>query len=91
MPNQYVRKAAASRGAWSEEDMKNAVKEVQKRAMSVYRASIVFNIPRKTLERRVKHNNYIKGPMEPSSTFATASETERSPQASQTSEHSFDI
>lgn len=74
MPNQYVRKAAAGRGAWSEEDLKNAMEEVQNRGMKIYRASIIYNIPRKTLERRLKQNNCTKRPMGPSSTFTTKNE-----------------
>lgn len=74
MPNQYVRKAASVRGAWSEEDLVNAMEEVQNGRMKIYRASIIYNIPRKTLERRLKQNNCTKGPMGPSSTFGTNNE-----------------
>lgn len=41
MPNQYVRKAASVRGAWSEEDLVNAMEEVQNGRMKIYRASII--------------------------------------------------
>lgn len=74
MPNQYVRKAVAVRGAWSQEDLKMAMEEVQNGRMSVYRASFIYNIPRKTLERRLKLNNDKKGPMGPSSTFGAENE-----------------
>ena len=69
MPNQYIRKAATGQGAWSEENLKNAMAEVQSGGMTIYRASFVYDIPRKTLERRLKQNNYTKGPVGPSSTF----------------------
>ncbi|XP_045773169.1 MFS-type transporter clz9-like [Maniola jurtina] len=48
--------------------------EVRNGNMSVYRASIIYNLPRKTLERRLKLNNDQKGPMGPSSTFGIANE-----------------
>ncbi|CAH1634666.1 unnamed protein product [Spodoptera littoralis] len=63
MPNYYVRKSVAVRGTWSEEDLRSAMESVQRGNMSVYRASITYNIPRKTLERRVKLNNAVKGLM----------------------------
>ena len=39
---------------------------VQKRGMMVYRGTIVYNILRKIFERKLKLNNYTKGPMRPS-------------------------
>lgn len=74
MPNQYLRKVDSGRGAWSEEDLKNAMAEVRSGGMTVYRASFIYHIPRKTLERRLKQNNYTKGPMGPSSTFGADNE-----------------
>lgn len=35
MPKQYLRKAATGRGAWNEQDLKNAMEEVQNRGMSI--------------------------------------------------------
>lgn len=69
MPNQYQRNVASGRGTWSVEDLKKAMEEVQNQRLSVYRASIIYDVPRKTLERRLKQNNSTKGPIEPSSTF----------------------
>lgn len=65
MPNRYQRQAVATRGNWSEHSLKAAINCLKNGEMSVYKASIVYNIPRKTLERRYKNNNDIKGPMGP--------------------------
>ncbi|KAI4460733.1 helix-turn-helix psq domain [Holotrichia oblita] len=74
MPNNYVRQAVAVRGAWTEEDLKKAMDEVRNGTMTVYRASGIYHIPRKALERRLKVNNDTKGPMGPSSTFGVDNE-----------------
>ena len=47
---------------------------VNKGRMSVRRASIEYDIPRKTLERRLKTNNTSKGRLGPSGLFGDADE-----------------
>ncbi|KAJ8939885.1 hypothetical protein NQ318_023225 [Aromia moschata] len=60
MPNKYTRKSVQSRGNWSQDNLSDAIKNVDGN-ISVHRASIEFKIPRKTLERRIKTGNPIKG------------------------------
>lgn len=74
MPNKYVRKPYSSRGAWSQDDLFNAMEAVQNGTHSVKRAAETFHIPRKTLERRLKVNNSIKGSMGPGSMFGKENE-----------------
>ncbi|KAB0790336.1 hypothetical protein PPYR_15330 [Photinus pyralis] len=74
MPNKYVRKSVNIRGNWSEENLINAVNNVSNGNMSVRRASLTFNIPRKTLERRVKTGNTVKGSMGPGCNFGKENE-----------------
>ncbi|RYA67736.1 hypothetical protein DD592_27310, partial [Enterobacter cloacae complex sp. 2DZ2F20B] len=49
MPNIYKRKALHKRGLWSKEGLIQAMEAVNKGRMSVRRASIEYEIPRKTL------------------------------------------
>lgn len=74
MPNKYKRKAVAIRGNWSEESLKAAIIALKNAEMSVYAAAKMYQIPRKTLERRFKQNNDKKGPMGPSSLFGKENE-----------------
>lgn len=74
MPNKYIRKAVAVRGNWSEECLQSAMTAVKNENMTVYKAAILYGIPRKTLERRLKKNNNKKGPMGPSSIFGSENE-----------------
>lgn len=74
MPNKYQRQAISTRGNWSEDSLKAAISCVKNGEMSVYKASIIYNIPRKTLERRYKTDNDKKGPMGPSSLFGDENE-----------------
>lgn len=74
MPNKYQRKAINMRGNWSQENLINAVNSVMNDNMSVRRASVMFNIPRKTLERRIKSGNTEKGSMGPSCDFGRENE-----------------
>lgn len=69
MSNSYVWKVVAVRGTWSEEDIKKAMVKVQNLSMSVYRVSIIYNVSRKTLERRRKVNDDTKRSIELASTF----------------------
>ncbi|KAL0829682.1 hypothetical protein ABMA28_003187 [Loxostege sticticalis] len=68
MPNQYVR-ISNERGKWSQQDLTEAVEAVLSRHVSVRQAALEYGVPRKTLERRIKTNNFSKGPMGPSSVF----------------------
>lgn len=74
MPNKYKRKAVAVRGNWSEESLKAAINAVKNDGSSVRAASFQYQIPRKTLERRIKKNNDKKGPMGPPSLFGEENE-----------------
>lgn len=74
MPNKYIPKAGSSRGSWKEEDLKNAINKVNNDGYSVRKASMEFNIPRKTLERKLKTGCDSKIPMGPSSCLGTANE-----------------
>ncbi|XP_035432885.2 uncharacterized protein LOC118264478 [Spodoptera frugiperda] len=74
MPNKYQRKAIATRGCWSEDSLKAAINSLKNGEMSVYRAAIIYGIPRKTLERRYKTNNDKKGPMGPTSMLGEQNE-----------------
>lgn len=51
MPRTYVRKS--KRGSWTEDQLKNAFKAIKEEGMSVYKASKTFDIPEKTLRRRI--------------------------------------
>lgn len=73
MPTNYTAKPGSNRGLWTEEDLKGAIEAV-KNGTSVRQASITFNIPRKTLERRVKTGNSTKGSMGPSGTLGNDNE-----------------
>ncbi|XP_060806689.1 uncharacterized protein LOC132903177 [Amyelois transitella] len=72
MPNRYVRKTG--RGSWSQLDLTQAIEAVSARNVSVRQAALEYGVPRKTLERRLKSQNYIKGPMGPSSSFGSEHE-----------------
>lgn len=74
MPNKYTRKAVHARGAWTQENLTQAIRIVVNENMSIRRASAEFNIPRKTLERRIKTGNSEKGNMGPSCTFGKENE-----------------
>lgn len=58
MPRTYVRKS--KRGSWTEDQLKNAFKAIKEEGMSVYKASKTFDIPEKTLRRRILKNNSDK-------------------------------
>lgn len=73
MPNKYIPKLGSTRGRWKAEDLKHAFEAVKSGA-SVRKASAMFSIPRKTLERRVKQDNVTKGPMGPGSCFGKDNE-----------------
>lgn len=73
MPNQYIR-ISNSRGKWSQIDLSEAIKAVRTRNVSVRQASLEYGVPRKTLERRLKTQNFLKGPMGPSSVFGSEHE-----------------
>lgn len=43
-----------TRKKWKDEDMISAMSAVQSQEMSIYKAAVVFNVPRKTLDDRIK-------------------------------------
>ncbi|KAK9696220.1 CENP-B N-terminal DNA-binding domain [Popillia japonica] len=61
-------------GMCDEENLKKAIEEEKTQTMSVYRASNVYGIPRKSLERRIKLKKNTKGLMGPSCTLGTENE-----------------
>lgn len=65
MSNKYQSKAFATRGNWSEDSLRATLNCIKNGEMSMYKASMIYNIPRKTLEKRYKTNNDKKGPMGP--------------------------
>lgn len=71
MPNKYTRKAVNIRGNWTQEDLTNAIRSVVDENVAVRRAAIQYHVPRKTLERRIKTGNSLKGKMGPSSSMGT--------------------
>ncbi|KAJ8938481.1 hypothetical protein NQ318_007117 [Aromia moschata] len=61
MPRKYVRKlSAAPRAQWTEKDLGNAITHVTNKSMGVNEASRVFNIPSRTLRRRISSGNHKK-------------------------------
>ncbi|KAI4462013.1 helix-turn-helix psq domain [Holotrichia oblita] len=74
MPNIYKRKTASGRGNWTEVSLKAAITSVKNGEMTIYSASKIYNIPRKTLERKYKKDNDKKGPMGPSSMLGEQNE-----------------
>ncbi|CAK1595578.1 unnamed protein product [Parnassius mnemosyne] len=91
MPNKYQRKACSSRGNWSEESLKAAMDGVKKGEMTIYAASITYQVPRKTLERRYKKNNDKKGPMGPSSIFGEKNEKKLANHIKTMQKHGFPL
>lgn len=75
MPNKYQRKITNVRAEWSEESLKLAIHAVKNEGVSVFAASNMYQIPRKTLERRVKNGNDKKGPLGPTSIFGEENES----------------
>lgn len=51
MPRTYIRKS--NRGSWAESDLQKALKAVNDGEQTVYKASKIFNIPERTLRRRL--------------------------------------
>lgn len=74
MPNKYIRKSVLTRGNWLETDLKDAINAVKNDSMSIRKAASTYKIPRKTLERRIRKNNDVKGRMGPDSLFGSANE-----------------
>ncbi|CAI6368113.1 unnamed protein product [Macrosiphum euphorbiae] len=82
MPRSRVR--VSKRQNWDSENMRKAVKEVIEKRMTFRNACIEFNVPKSTLERKIKQKNLdpsydtgnkvALGPI--SKVFSTAEETE---------------
>ena len=73
MPNKYTRKMDSTRGAWTEESLKNAFEAV-KNGQSIRKASEKFGIPRRTLANRLKKGDTSKGSMGPGSCLGKENE-----------------
>lgn len=54
MPTTYIRKGSSTRGEWTEENLKNAIKAVKENNMGVNQAARTYSIPKTTLKRRLK-------------------------------------
>lgn len=52
MVRNYKRKT--QKANWSEDDLKNALKSIEKKEMSIRAAAVSFQIPFSTLQERVK-------------------------------------
>lgn len=61
MPNEYKRKVGSKpRGLWTFENLKRAVNAVISKEMGVNEAAKRFEIPKTTLKRRLKKQDYEK-------------------------------
>lgn len=69
MPRTYERRT--DRGSWTENDLQNAFKAVKQDGMTVYKASQTFNIPEKTLRRRLLKNDDKKHGLGPKGVLGT--------------------
>lgn len=58
MPRKYIRKT--NRGSWSQENLELAIQSVTEESLSINQASKLYNIPNRTLRRRIKANNSTK-------------------------------
>ncbi|CAH1957610.1 unnamed protein product [Acanthoscelides obtectus] len=74
MPNMYMRKNFNNRGSRTKDNLKNAMAAVKDGLMPVRRASLSFQIRRKTLEIRLKHSNDKKWKLGPDSLLGTSNE-----------------
>lgn len=64
MPTKYTRKPGVARGLWTQENLLRAIEAVEN-GSSIRNAAVTFDIPRKTLERRIKTGKTVKGNMGP--------------------------
>ncbi|XP_071562389.1 serine protease inhibitor 3/4-like isoform X6 [Temnothorax nylanderi] len=60
MPTFYGQRKT-NRGAWTQENLDKALKDLQKGNVSIREVALNNNIPEKTLRTRLKQNNFIKG------------------------------
>lgn len=74
MPTKYIRKPGSTRGSWSEDALQRAITAVRN-GMGINLASKTFNIPSRTLRRRVQYNDSSKKPMGPTGTLGMANES----------------
>ncbi|XP_039278770.1 uncharacterized protein LOC120350253 [Nilaparvata lugens] len=74
MPTFYKRKGTSGRGEWTEDGLKNAVKAVEEKKMGVNAAATAFGVPKTTLKRRLKSQNFDKGSMGKSSLLGIENE-----------------
>ena len=73
MPTKYIRISGTLRGNWSEEQLQSAMSAVFN-GVSTNMASKTYGVPRKTLERRLKSNNNLKGNLGPQSCLGSDNE-----------------
>lgn len=73
MPTKYIRKPGSTRGSWSEDALQRAITAVRN-GMGINLASRTFNIPSRTLRRRVQNNDASKKPMGPTGSLGMANE-----------------
>lgn len=66
MPRKYIRKTGAKpRATWTEEQLVTAIEKVQSGEISKREAQRSYNIPVRTLSRRIKSGNTHKGALGP--------------------------
>lgn len=73
MPTNYVRKDA-SRGAWTEDSLIQAVNAVENKEMGVNAAAKAYLVPKTTLKRRIKNQQFTKVSLGFSSVLGTVNE-----------------
>nr|XP_022906536.1 uncharacterized protein LOC111418265 [Onthophagus taurus] len=89
MPTKYNRKGTSKRGDWSEESLVNAVKAIKQNEIGVNAAAKAFGIPKTTLKRRLKSNNFSKGSMGKPSLLGTENEKKIAAHIKKLQSHGF--
>lgn len=74
MPTFYKRKVGSVRGAWTENDLRNAVQAIREDGCSINAAANRFGVPATTIRRRLKSSCFDKKPLGPSSLLGITNE-----------------
>ncbi|XP_018359931.1 PREDICTED: uncharacterized protein LOC108759131 isoform X2 [Trachymyrmex cornetzi] len=59
MPRMYTRKT--NRATWSQDSLTEAIDQISQNKMNIWNASKYYDIPYRTLKRRINENNFNKG------------------------------
>lgn len=69
MPRKYVRKLATKpRATWTQEQLSLAIEKVTSGEISKHEAFRRYNVPIRTITRRIKSGNFSKGALGPEGT-----------------------